>query len=105
MTFSSSLTLLRLKPVIAGAGNGLVEAQLAPVLERILRPYHRAGRHVEPIDETGKQKSQRRAAREQRQRRTFRGIEWARSGIGLHQGAPLGYVEGMVRLEAPGIET
>ena len=45
-----------------------MEAQLAEIFERVLRPHHRAGRHVEPVDEARQQEAQSRAAREQRQR-------------------------------------
>ena len=58
--------------VIARARDFLMEAQLAHIFHRVLRPHQRAGRHVEPIDEPREQKAQRGAARQQRQLLPFR---------------------------------
>src|SRR5712692_7574197 len=56
-------------PVVAHAGDGLMEAQLAEVFQRVLPPHQRSAALVEPIDQAGQQKPQRRAARQHRQRR------------------------------------
>src|SRR5581483_12260693 len=67
--------------------------------------YQRAGRHIQPDLEAGEQKTQRRAAAEQRQCIPFRGRQGPRLDIALQHGAALGDVEGMIHLETPGVET
>jgi hypothetical protein len=81
-----------------------IEAQLAPVFERILRPHQRARRNVEPVDQSGEQKTQRGAARQHRKRGAFRILDRPDFSVGLQQRAPLGDVERMIGLEAPCVE-
>src|SRR4051812_50183516 len=66
---STTLTsaIWSLQPIGAGAADLLVEAQLAPVLQRVLGLDEGAGRVVEQIVEAGQQEAQRTAPRPQRQ--------------------------------------
>ena len=94
----------RLDAVVAHARDRLVEAQLAEIFERILRPHQRARRHVEPVDQPRQQEAQAAPRREQRQRVALRRPTAAAPRIGLQQAPALGDVVGMVGLEAPGVE-
>src|SRR6516162_2285194 len=109
MTTCGSLTAAAsarslVEPVVAHAGDGLVEAQLAEIFDRILAPHQRRPALVEPIDQPRQQEAQRRPARQYRQRLPLRARERSHRRIGLQQRAPLGDVVGMIRLEAPGVE-
>src|SRR6188472_2669290 len=97
-------TVRIVKPVLTGALDPLVEAQLAQIFERILGPHQRARRYVEPVDQAREQEAQRGAAREQRQAGTLFARERTFRYIALQQRAALGDVVGMVRLEAPSVE-
>ena len=69
MTFAPPSRVIRsIDAVVARARDRLVEAQLAMILQRVLRLHQGAGRHVEPVDQPRQQEAQRRAARQQRQR-------------------------------------
>src|ERR1700720_4395851 len=46
-------------PVIAHAGDGLMETQLAEIFQRILPAHQRGGAFVEPVDQTRQQEPQR----------------------------------------------
>src|SRR5215813_1824870 len=81
-----------------------MESQLAGIFERILGLYQRARRDVEEVDQPCQEKAKRRAPSQQRQRVLFRPRQLALASIGIEQGARLGDVEGMIRLEAPGID-
>ena len=90
--------------VIAHAGDALVEAQLADIFQRVLRLHQRARRHVEQVDQPRQQETQRRAARQQRQRLLLGVGQLPLAAIGVEQRARLGDVEGMIRLETPGVQ-
>src|SRR5262249_13827176 len=105
MITRAPLTSSALDSIVARALDRLVEPQLAPVLERVLGPYHRARRDVEPIDQARQQEPQGSPAREPRKRGTFCFVQWPQFAVGLQQCTPLRYVERMVGLEAPRIET
>ncbi len=59
---------------------------------------------MQPVVGAGQQEAQRRAPREQRQGLALRRRERAHALVAFEQGLALGDVEGVVRLEAPGIE-
>ena len=71
--------------VIAHAGDALVEAQLADIFQRVLRPHQRARRHVEPVDQPRQQKAHRGAARQQRQRILLGVGQLALAAIGIEK--------------------
>ena len=73
--------------VVARADDALVEAQLDEIFERVLRRDHGARRHVEPVDQPGEHEAQRRAARQDRQRRDFLGAERAQA-LGSRRSSP-----------------
>src|SRR5271165_3620479 len=104
MMTRSALTLLSLDTIVARALDRLMEPKPAPVLERILRPYHRARRNVEPIDQAGKQETQRGAARQQRERGALGTAQRPYLAIALQQRPPLGHIERMIGFKAPRIE-
>src|SRR5262245_40063128 len=91
-------------PVVAHALDRLVEAQLAEILDRVLRPHQCARRNVEPVGEPGQQEPQRRPARQERQQGALLLGQRPHRRIALQQRPALGHVVGMVDLEAPGIE-
>src|SRR5215470_16028125 len=90
--------------VIPCAYNGLVESQLAIVLQGVLRLDQCAARHLKPIDQSGQQETQRSSAAQRRQRGNLARRELARPHVALEQGASLGDIVGMVGLETPRIE-
>src|SRR5580700_8093356 len=93
-----------LDPIVAYAGDGLVETQLAEIFHRVLAPHQRRAAFVEPINQTCQQEPQRGPARQRRQRGTFWRRQGAHRPVGLQQAPALGHVVGVIRLEAPGIE-
>ena len=50
-----------------------MEAELAVIFERVLRPDKRTGRDIQPIDEAGEHEAQRGTAAEYRQGSNFGG--------------------------------
>src|SRR6266481_1771835 len=83
-------------PVIAHAGDGLMETQLAEIFQRVLPPDQRGAALVEPVDQTCQQEPQRRAARQHRQGLPLVGRERAHRPIGLQQAPAHGHVVGMI---------
>ena len=94
-----------IEPVGAGAAHVLVKVQLVHVFKRVLGLDKGAGRVVQQVVETGQEEPERTAAREQGQRLQFVGREGPHLPVGLQHEPRLGDVEGLVRLEAPGIQT
>src|SRR5713226_8562869 len=102
--FAAAETCSSVDPVVTHAGHRLVEAELAVIFQRVLRPHQRARRHVEPVDQPRQQKAQGRAAGEQRQRLALVVGERPYRRVGLQQALALGHIVRMVGFEAPGIE-
>ena len=81
-----------------------VEAQLAKIFERVLRPHQGPRRLVEPIEQTGQQKAQRAAACQERQGSELGGGERSIPPIAVEQQPRLGHVEAAIGLKAPGVK-
>src|SRR6516162_2442203 len=93
-----------IEAIAAGAGDSGVEAQLAQILHRILRLHEGAGRVIQPVIEAGQQEAHRAAAGEQREGRIFCRRQRPHLAIAGDEVAGLGRIEGVVRLEAPGVQ-
>src|SRR6266704_2406648 len=78
--------------VIPCAHNGLVEAQLAIIFERVLRFDQCARRHLKPVDQPGQEETQRRAAAQRRQHRNLAHRELACPYVAMEKGASIGDV-------------
>ena len=71
---------------------------------RVLAAHQRIARRVQPVIGARQQEAQGGAARQQRQRLALGAPELAHALVALEQGVALGDVEGVVGLEAPGVE-
>src|SRR5260370_20497200 len=94
----------RSQPVVRERGRAAVKAQFRHVLLRILALDQGVRRRVRPVIEARQQEAQGSATRQQRQYFPLLVIQPADLVVGLQQRACLGGVEGVVALEAPGIE-
>src|SRR5262249_5693236 len=81
-----------------------MKAQPTQILERVLRPDQGSRRLVQPVKESGQQKAQGAAARQQRQRAQFGRGQRSYPAIAVEEQARFGHVEAAVVFEAPGIQ-
>src|SRR4029077_19264286 len=93
-----------IEPVVAGAGNLTVKAQLAEIFAGVLRADQRPSRLVEPVEQPGQQKAQRGTAGQQWQRGAFLGAERPLPVIVVEQLSGLGHIAATIGLEAPRVE-
>src|SRR6516165_10068257 len=93
-----------IETVGAQISDAAVEAKLAQIFKRILRPDQRSFRLVEPIKKPRQEKTECTAAREQGQGGELRRRERSRSPIAVEQQSRLGHIEAAIGFEAPSIE-
>ena len=95
---------MRHEPIFGGELDLPVEAQLARYSSGSFLVDQGAGRRRQPVVEAGQEEAQRRAARQDRQRRDFGIAQRPDALVALEQRHALGDVVGAILLEAPGVQ-
>src|SRR6185295_19505321 len=90
--------------ILAGRNDGAVKLKATQILKRILTLDEGLRGSVQPVVCAREKEAQRGCPRQQRQGPPLLRLQAADGLISLEQSLPLGHVEGMIALEAPGIE-